>query len=544
MQNQEPNTQFPSDPVVLEMLLRYLELQNHSSVSNLAKGVEAIDIYPEQVSPSKPKFRPYLHPLSIYAIATTLLLVPLSLNYLQPSNANIANASNSDIVSLQNLETLASLQNKIEQLEAQIEVSAQILPERQVVAAPLPVQPASSPTAAAAIIPNPASESETQLLPVPFLPPPPAFIPTVVAPVTTPLAIQQPPKPIAATQQPILPTPKVVVATKSAPEEQWLGQTSAVYFSSTFEQEEQHILATSSILEDLNDIDDIDSVALHSQERIDLNTSLAEGKPEADADLVLESISPKSKVNTVNTKVEIINLDLLAKAEVIAPDNSDSILSDENLAKHLASAPLLDDLLVKERLGTSFATAQNVNSKSETGVTSNEAEVIDLDLLAKEGVSTDAESDLLPSDEELAKHLASAPLLDDLLVKERLGTSSTVAQGSKFRPKTGTTGKKAEVINLDLLARASNTSETKPKNLFSDEDLAKHLASTPLLSDRVLKQKLAASTITESDTNKASISNQKIPVINLSLLSEQSDNNTSSDSSDLTSYLIVQPSGK
>lgn len=473
--------------------------------------------------------------LFIYALVVTLLLLLSANNSLANNNRVAAEPDDSRLALLE----LKLEQSQMRMLSLESKLAAAV---DRAIAAEVPqieVTAVETNTPQVKVEPK-AAINQLPILPVP-VPPPPSFFHSSSAP----LPIPQPAEPPSSSSA-LIPLPPVQLETKpqlstesvtsddaelkSDAKSQWLGQTNTVYFSSTFEQNQQ------------------------SQHIADKPVGNSEQTQENSVAAALSEVSAKSDSNLESEqsskRVEVINLDLLAKLEPEAnlAAKSESLLTDEELSTHLSSTPLKGDRILLEKLGT--ATVADVEfSQTETATPkaiANQAELAvkkeETKLIAKLEDNSATESSSLFSDEDLARYLSSAPLLDDNLLREKLGTISTVAQ-SKPHDAVEQVGSeslsvnKTEVINFDLLAKLDNSTPELQQELFSDEDLARYLSSTPLLDDEVISRRLntpaTASQLALRDTNdsvgdKAAIeedsqpspSTKRTDVINLSLLSK------------------------
>ena len=104
---------------------------------------------------------------------------------------------------------------------------------------------------------------------------------------------------------------------------------------------------------------------------------------------------------------------------------------------------------------------------------------------------------ILFEDEDLARYL-DAPLLDDELVRQILGTSTSTERNEvaiSEEAEADGNHKSTEQPSEEKIIRRSLASEVESESqarqpLFADEDLKQFLTHTPLFSDSVLKEKL------------------------------------------------------
>ena len=512
----------------------------------------------------KLKVRPNL--LSIYAMVVTLLLV---------LSANNSMANNKQVAVESDLTQLASLERQLEQSQARmlaiesslipiVEKAISIeLPQAEVTAINTDIP--QKKTKSSAVI-NQLPESQLPILPVPVLPPPTFFQSSPSFPA---LPIPQPAKPStdlsALTPLPIVEVElKVQLPTQSIAEDkvepkldagQWLGHTDAVYYSSSFEQSTK-------------------------QSQINIASSEATNKK---TDSLLALSMPSAEVTEVSLSlVNAVEPDLSAKAEpqIDSVTKSKPLFSDEDLSIYLSSTPLLDERTVSQKLGTLAAVPQlqsdDITEKETMEIERQEIAATEKSITVK--LEENALTNGLFSDEDLTRYLSSAPLLDDRTIQQKLGTASTVAQLQS--PDTTDT----EVLEVDLskiveskeiasVAADKPVEESKENviakledeslsyGLFSDEDLTRHLSSTPLLDDDTIARKLnTASTTaklnptpvsdsivaeaTSKTASQTSIPLAKIHLLDLSSLEIKDELDSSQKSlidEDLAQYLTAVP---
>ena len=538
MKNNQQDSQFDNE----QLLFRQMFL--------LPGDVKAS--YDSNDSQRRVKVKPNL--LSIYAIAVTLLLVLSAQNSMadnkvtpQPDEAR-----------------LASLEQKLEQSQTRmIALESKLIStvEAAIATNTSRAKVTSTEVTTPQVEPLPSVDiNQLPLLPVTKLPPPsffqtspsvlPLAVPQPASPKTDPSALILQPQPAIATEA-VSPAPPPLVTPsetelKSDAQSPWLGHTDAVYYSSAFES------ANVADLPARDNGNSSSTVALATTETSDLTSSL----------------TADSSLPTANTNTAPINLELLTEVEskIDSVTELKPLFSDEDLAQYLSSAPPLDRQVVEQEPEILATVAQlDIDRPAESEVLDTDAAVEESgDLANKPAKAIDnstTKSDSLFSDEELARRLKSAPLLEDHIVAQKLATAPTIAQlDARERDEqqidatsSGSTvaANEVEVINLELLAK-SDEDISQSQSSFSDEDLARYLSSTPLLDDKIIARKLGTTPkgvelepIESAKNSSPPLTLGKIDVINLSLLSEieveQSSNDKSPSNEDLTQYLTAVP---
>ena len=520
----------------------------------LSSDTEAIEGDSKGDRPTqKLKVRPNL--LSIYAMVVTLLLV---------LSANNSMANNKQVAIESNLTQITSLSRQLEQSQARIlALESKLIPivEKAIAtSAPQPevaIKKTGTPQikTSPSVVPSALPQSQLAVLPVPgLLPPPPPFFQS--SPSFSALPIPQPaepetnksaliPLPIVEVEPEIQLTAQSVVENKvelRLDEGQWLGHTDTVYYSSSFEQSKK-------------------------QSQIDITSSEATNK-KLDSSVALSI--PSTEV---------------VESEIDSVTESSPLFNDEDLRIYLSSTPLLDARTVRQRLSTADTVVQiqlqdttdetieidrqEIVAKAIAATVDKAVETIEESMIAKDEDNS-LTNDLF-SDEDLTRYLSSTPLLSDRTIQQKLATASTFAQ-----PQSSDTAP-AKILEANLL-KAAETEEiasvvadraveaieesvtaklednSLTNGLFSEEDLTRYLASTPLLSDRTIQQKLApASTFAQLqslDTAESSVleadkseivSSEAIEESAIARLEDNSLTNGLFREEDLTRYLSSTP---
>ena len=227
------------------------------------------------------------------------------------------------------------------------------------------------------------------------------------------------------------------------PAEQWLGQTDVVYYSFSFQED-----STSE------------------------NLAEPEASSPDDEDLkqYLTSVPRSTKQLVASDRILDSDSQPIAEPTQLLPDvkNNESLAgsksigssSEEDLEQYLDSGSLFD----------------NESELPSTGFDSQ-----------KPSLPT------LFNDEDLAQYL-DAPLLDDELVRQILGTSISTEQNEAAISEEAEADEHLKSTEQKMISRSlaieveSESQAQQP--LFADEDLRQFLTHTPLFSDRVLKEKL------------------------------------------------------
>lgn len=447
-----------------------------------------------------------LNPLSIYALVVTLLL-------LFPSNRDRANSKT--IAVNQEQKQIELLQAQLQQLELKTEILAvEIATNRE--QPNLAVE--SSPESPAVVETNPSTnvqaaestptvtvnQSQAKLLQLPQYQLPPLPIPTPLPPTMRPLwsadstdgakaALPLNNQPLLLTV-PSLPSfpnslqpesetrsakftappllmetnteTSITPATQQAPQpiQQWLGQTDMVYFSHSFGRQDQATVESSS----------------------DVSVSTVQQPDDRDLSQYLTS------TQRAETKLEqnALEADLAEDATLIAtslPEHDSSIeqeLFPTSELEPTSPQPLFID---SEELDLALYLDSPVEEKSQ--------------------LQTESAAALpsLFSDDDLARYLNTSSLLDDHVVQQALGTPATATENEQQTDSTATvnpvetvaanTSEPTQELEVESTMQPNSTSTAVEQSeaqltLFADEDLKQYLTSTPLFSDKVLKQKL------------------------------------------------------
>ncbi len=481
------------------------------------------------VAASQTQAKTSINPISVYALAVTLLL-------LLPSNRDRVNGKtviqntasqiefSQDQEKIKVLEAkLLSLESKTQVLALEIATNSQQKPllvtetveqptisqsepstepspiinhdnlnQRTVyqppsIPIPIPTQRAistpSQPSSLDGINALPTASSQPMLLPVSALP---TFSETLNQPGSTIAsnAAQLPaPPPIIESVSSLTIEDKVVIPPTipkpvPQPAEQWLGQTDVVYYSHSFRRqnlpvaEQQSVEASEGIPEqsllserDLNQY--LVSTPL-AAEVSQLNQQSADSDS-PDSLLINQPFAADENPEpaTEEESVPAVDSELSQQQSLIADSE------DLDLAQYLDSTPLFEE-----------------QPKSEIELSNT---ISDL---------AESQEPSLFSDQDLAQYLSSTPLLEDKIVRQTLGTSpSTESEAQHLADATLTVSTSETVItqnleptpqlngNNSIQPIAADQSPEKP-SLFADEDLKQFLTSTPLFSDEVLNQKL------------------------------------------------------
>ena len=429
--------------------------------------------------------------VSIYAVVVTLLL-------LLPSSREGANSKTILKDAERENERISLLETKIQQLEAKTQILASevnIDPQHESLPVVETAKPVSLPVHSAATeleaisldrernvdntaqlptdtdrlppLPETASSSvviqtsiqsaivdtvDTAIIPTDRLPPLPVPEPPSFA-TQTPLLLPLPPTSVrtmtaintADLNSPVEPEvePKLEIKSEiivpettveeqiEKPAEQWLGQTDVVYYSFSFQEDStsENLTEPEASLPDDEDLKQYLTTVPRSTEQL------------VASDRILDSDS-----------------------QPIAEPKSLGSSSEEDLEQYLDSSPLFDN-------------------KSELPSTGFDSQKPSLPTLFE--------------DEDLARYL-DAPLLDDELVRQILGTStSTERNEAAISEEAEADGnhKSTEQPSEEKIIRRSLASEVESESqarqpLFADEDLRKFLTYTPLFDDATLKAKL------------------------------------------------------
>jgi hypothetical protein len=470
------------------------------------------------VAASQTKAKTSINPISVYALAVTLLL-------LLPSNRDRADGKT--VAVSQEQKQIELLSAKLQQLESQTEILAVEIASNQkqpnpaveystqspsvVETDPATTVQAEAPLELAPAVsynqPNSLKLPEYQLPAIPIPTPPP---PTLwqsdsadAANVIQPLKSQHLLLPVAVlpsfsdSLQPglgtisnsaQLPAPPLLIETGAEaniaptsqqvqqPIQQWLGQTDMVYYSHSYGRQDEATVEQSSIDESVS--------TAQQQNESDLrqyltSTPLAETLLEQnslDANLVEDSISIAESLpheNESSIEEEVV------PALDQEPTQQQSLMVDSedlDLALYLDSIPLLEE--------QSQAETESSNTMVETPVSQPS----------------------LFSDEDLAGYLSSTPLLDEKTIQQALGTSP--ARETEVEQQTDSTvtvnpvetvavktSEPTQELEVESKMQPSSISTIVDQSeeqltLFADEDLKQFLTSTPLFSDEILKQKL------------------------------------------------------
>lgn len=524
MNNNITNQQLLKDKFFLEkVFLLNIESRPEKSASvteatekNLARP--QIDARNTVKNPQTKAVATSLNPLSIYALVVTLLL-------LFPSNRDHVNSKTVEVDREQ--KQIELLQAQLQQLELKTEILAVGIategeqPSLAVESSSkLPVvNETNSTTTVEAAESTPAvTVSESQLnsqqlpiyqlpaLPIPT-PPPPTIQPLwsvnvaeeqAISPlVNQPLLLTVPSlpsfpnslQPESETRSAKFTAPPLLMetntetsitpATQQAPQpiQQWLGQTDLVYFSHSFGRQEQAKVESSSdvSVSTVQQQDDRDlSQYLTSTQRAE--TQLEQNSSEADlaenATLIATSLPDHDQRS--ERKGDSVRL--------MRPSLHGGVISDSSIEQKLvptseleqtSSQPLMVD---SEELDLALYLDSPVEEQSQLQTESAAA---------------------LPSlfnDDDLARYLNTSSLLDDRVVQQALGTSATAIVNSVETVATNTSEPTQE-LKVESTMQPNSTSTAVEQSeaqltLFADEDLKQYLTSTPLFSDKVLKQKL------------------------------------------------------
>ena len=414
--------------------------------------------------------------VSIYAIVVTLLL-------LLPSNREGANSKTilkdtaSHIAVEQENERISLLETKIQQLEAKTQTLAlevatsseqKLLPAVETISSvPLPAQ--ESPTKLEATelnreqsVDNSTQQTTDRLPPLP-VPAPPYFVSQTTSPLPLPptsvrtvTAINTADlnSPVEPEVEPKLEIESRVIVSETTveekiekPAEQWLGQTDVVYYSFSFQENST------------------------SENLAEAESSLAD-----DEDL-------KQYLTTVSRSTE----------QLVASDRSKD--SDSQPAAELKQL-LVNGKDQKSLAESKLVTAEGFERYSDSSSLRSDRS----DLSSTVSDSEEIGQPSLFEDEDLARYLDSAPLLDDEYIRQILGTSpstklKTQSETDKKEALTSEEADKNSEFGAPKIVRQSSTDSVlaKPKTerpLFADEDLRQFLTHTALFDDSTLKQKL------------------------------------------------------
>ncbi len=244
--------------------------------------------------------------------------------------------------------------------------------------------------------------------------------------------------------------------------EQWLGQTDAVYYSFSFQEN-----STSE------------------------NLAEAEASLPDDEDLkqYLTAVKSRSKVQAVEQPTS----SLLSTEQPIVSDRS--LDSDSQPAAELKQL-LVDGQDQKSLAESKLVTAEGFEQYSDSSFLRSDRS----NLSSTVSDSEELGQPKLFEDEDLARYLDSAPLLDDEYIRQILGTSpstelKTQSETDKKEAVTFEVADKNSELNAPKIVRQSSTDSdlVEPKTerpLFADEDLRQFLTHTALFDDSTLKQKL------------------------------------------------------
>ena len=286
------------------------------------------------------------------------------------------------------------------------------------------------------------------------------------------------------------------------PAEQWLGQTNVVYYSHSFNRQEESAAEQQQSDTTLENTTEQSLFADEDLKQYLISTPLSIDTEETDGEQLFNSDSQDT--DQLNQSLlddesdeSLVELELVNSSDIELNQQQSVISDNEDLAQYLDSTPLFDD-----------------ESKSQT------------ELLSTASNSVESQEPSLFDDQDLARYLNSAPLLDDEILQQKLGKSPSTdseAQDQADESETATieaeertradvrrlssnggfgmlwdaADKNSESIEQPSSEKVQQSSitanhiepETK-QPLFADEDLKQFLTSTPLLSDDILKEKL------------------------------------------------------
>ncbi|MDJ0592065.1 MAG: hypothetical protein QNJ72_19090 [Pleurocapsa sp. MO_226.B13] len=327
-------------------------------------------------------------------------------------------------------------------------------------------------------VPTPPSFATQISSPLPL---PPTFAPTATAVDTVNLNSSnefeiEPTLEIKSEKSEII-VPEITVEEKiDKPAEQWLGQTDVVYYSFSFQENStpENLAEAEASLPDDEDLKQyLTAVKSRSHRLLRRKTTepaVTVGKVQAGEQPTSSLLSTEQPL----TSDRILDSDSqpIAEPTQLLPDvkNNESLAEpkligfsfEEDLEQYLDSDPLFDN--ESELPSTAF------NSKKSSLPT-------------------------LFEDEDLARYL-DAPLLDDELVRQILGTSTStdrnevaISEEADENPKSTEQPSEEKKIRRSLAIEVERESQAR-QPLFADEDLRQFLTHTPLFSDSVLKEKL------------------------------------------------------
>ena len=246
------------------------------------------------------------------------------------------------------------------------------------------------------------------------------------------------------------------------PAEQWLGQTDVVYYSFSFQENStpENLAEAEASLPDDEDLKQY-LTAVKSRSKVQAGeqptSSLLSTEQPLTSDRILDSDSQPIAEPT-QLVLDVKNNESLAEPKSLGSS------SEEDLEQYLDSSPLFDN-------------------KSELPSTGFDSKKSSLPTLFE--------------DEDLTRYL-DAPLLDDELVRQILGTSTSTERNEAARseeaeadgnPKSTEQPSEEKIILRSMAIEVERESQAR-QPLFADEDLRQFLIYTPLFSDSVFKEKL------------------------------------------------------
>lgn len=252
------------------------------------------------------------------------------------------------------------------------------------------------------------------------------------------------------------------------PAEQWLGQTNVVYYSHSFNRQEESAAEQQQSDTTLENTTEQSLFADEDLKQYLISTPLSIDTEETDGEQLFNSDSQDT--DQLNQSLlddesdeSLVELELVNSSDIELNQQQSVISDNEDLAQYLDSTPLFDD-----------------ESKSQT------------ELLSTASNSVESQEPSLFDDQDLARYLNSAPLLDDEILQQKLGTSpSTDSEAQDQADKNSESIEQPSSEKVQQSSITANHIEPETKQpLFADEDLKQFLTSTPLLSDDIFKEKL------------------------------------------------------